>query len=329
MRLATFNLENLGGNTSKSGAGATALRERISLLRPQLNRLKADVICLQEVNGQKVPGRSGRELTALRSLLDGTAYQDFHCFSSEKLSGDGVSDVHNLVVLSRHPIVESKQLWHTHIDPPSYRLASAEPPVRSAEKISWDRPILHCRIVLEDGRSLHVINLHLRAPLAAAIPGQKETAFKWRSVRGWAEGYFIAAMKRTGQALETRFLIDDILDGDPEALIAVCGDFNAEQNEAAMRVIEGGEDDTGNGGLAYRMLIPVERSISSDRRYSVLHHARPQMLDHILASRFLLSRLQHVEIHNEMLEDEIVGYTKIMRSPSSYHAPIVADFDLG
>ena len=48
LRLATFNLENLGHR----GAGQASLEARAEVLRPQLERLAADLICLQEVDGQ-------------------------------------------------------------------------------------------------------------------------------------------------------------------------------------------------------------------------------------------------------------------------------------
>ena len=75
------------------------------------------------------------------------------------------------------------------------------------------------------------------------------------------------------------------------------------------------------------MLTPVERTLPADRRFTVLHHGRPQMLDHILASRALFAHLTGVEIHNKMLEDELIAYGRIDHPPESLHAPVVAMFD--
>jgi hypothetical protein len=91
MRVATFNLESLDAPVAP----------RARLLRPALERLDADILCLQEVNGQKVGGR--RMLAALDELLLGTPYAGFHRASTR--FGKGVADVHNLVTLSRFPIV--------------------------------------------------------------------------------------------------------------------------------------------------------------------------------------------------------------------------------
>jgi endonuclease/exonuclease/phosphatase family metal-dependent hydrolase len=198
----------------------------------------------------------------------------------------------------------------------------------SPQEIIWDRPLLKAAIRLPSGRGIHVVNLHLRASLAAQIAGQKENAFTWRSVGGWAEGFFITSVKRSGQALEARLLVERIFDLEPEALIAVCGDFNAVQEEMPLRTIMGDVEDTGNGHLAGRSLVPLERALPSTQRYSVLHHGRKVMLDHILISRALLAHFRHMEVHNEALGDELVAYATVSHSPESYHAPVVAAFEL-
>jgi hypothetical protein len=173
-----------------------------------------------------------------------------------------------------------------------------------------------------------VLNLHLRAPLAAFVPGQKLGHFAWKTVPGWAEGFFLAAIKRTGQALEARLAIDRLFDDDADALVALCGDMNAELREMPLRILRGEEEDTGNGALAGRVMIPLERAAPESRRYSVMHGGQPSMLDHLLVSRALLRHFREVEIHNEALGDELAGYTMVQRSPESYHAPVVASFDL-
>jgi predicted extracellular nuclease len=146
-------------------------------------------------------------------------------------------------------------------------------------------------------------------------------------MRGWAEGFFLASIKRAGQALEARLLVDSIFDDDPDALVCVCGDFNADVHETPVRTIRGDEEDAGNPHLAGRVLVPIERSVAQSRRFSVVHHGRPQMLDHLLVSRSLLGWYRSVEIHNEALGDELVTAHAVRGSPESFHAPVVAKFD--
>jgi predicted extracellular nuclease len=164
--------------------------------------------------------------------------------------------------------------------------------------------------------------------LASPIAGQKIGPFIWRTVGAWAEGCFLSALKRTLQAFELRLLVDQLLKEDRHRLIAVAGDFNAEDHETPMRLVIGAEDDTGNSDLAAHSLIVLDRALSGDRRWSVLHHGRPQMLDHIVASFALYGHFRGVEVHNETLSDEAVAFGKALRGPGSYHAPLVAEFNL-
>ncbi len=329
LRIATFNLENLGEKPHHPGE-VPPLAERIALLRPQLLRLDADVLCLQEINGEKT--ERGYTLAALDTLLEGTKYASCERVATERKSGKGVLDVHNLVILSAFPIASHRQLRHEIVAPPDYRLVTAAPASEAPSAISWERPLLQAALSLPGGRTLHVLNLHLRAPLAAYVPGQKAGAFAWKSVAGWAEGFFLAAVKRAGQALEARLAVDEILDGDAQAMIAVCGDCNAEARETSMRLLAGAEEDTGSGDLAGRVLIAAENSLPEDRRFTVIHNGRRVMLDHLLMSRALMAWYRGAEIHNEALGDELVGYANAASdggfSPESYHAPVVAVFEL-
>lgn len=292
-------------------------------------RLDADVLCLQEVNSQRAKSGPGRELTALNELLKDTPYADYECISTTAGKPDSLADVHNLVVLSRFTVSDVRELKNHLVDAPGYRCATALPRENEVTPITWDRPILQVSLELGDGRILHVFNVHLRAPLASPVRGQKSAPFVWKSSQGWAEGYFIAAVKRAGQALELRLAIDQVLDADPQALAIVCGDMNVDEHEAPFRIVLAAEEDTGSGKLANRTLVPLERSIAKDRRFTVLHHGRPVMLDHMLASHALLGCFRQLEIHNETIGDELIGFAKVDKPPNSYHAPVVAEFTCG
>ena len=88
VRLATFNLENLGAEP----AGAPALEETLDDLRPQIVGLEADILCLQEVNAQRPLGGGARRLLALEKLLAGTPYETYHLAATRGTSGRGLAD---------------------------------------------------------------------------------------------------------------------------------------------------------------------------------------------------------------------------------------------
>jgi endonuclease/exonuclease/phosphatase family metal-dependent hydrolase len=324
LRIATFNVESLGENSR----AVAPLAARIAVLRPQFSRLDADIVCLQEVDAEDLPAQGGRALLALDEVLAGTPYAGYFRAVTRSVHGDYPADRHNLVVLSRFPIQQVEQVRHDIVHPFSYRPITAVPRPGEPIEARFDRPLLYCIVALPCGRRLHVVNLHLKAPLAAAIPGQKQSALVWNSTQGWAEGFFVAAMKRAGQALEARLLVDRILDREPDAMIAVCGDFNADSWEVPVRLMLGSVEETSNMALTPRSLVALELQVPKPRRYSVVHAGRPVMLDHILASRALAALLSETELHNEQLADEVFSHPETRRPAESFHAPLCAGFDL-
>lgn len=324
MRIATFNLENLD---DRPGA-EPALSDRVSALRPLLDRLAADVLSLQEVNAQPTAARkhAPRTFRVLDELLAGSIYEGHHRIESRRWDGAGPMDVQNLVVLSRYPIEASHQIWNDLVPPPDHMFLTADEEGAQPPPHRWERPVQHVELSLPAGRVLHLFNLHFRAPLAAFIPGRKEGAFAWKTAASWAEGFYLAGLKRSGQALETRLAVDAVFDKEPDALVAVCGDMNATVDEVPLRILRAAIDDTGNAALAPRSLTPLERTLPDADRHTVIHAGRALMLDHILASRALVSAFRSVEILNEALEDELVGHAAAHASPDSFHAPVVAEF---
>jgi endonuclease/exonuclease/phosphatase family metal-dependent hydrolase len=323
LRIATFNLENFD---DKPG-GKPSLDDRIAVMRPQLIRLNADILCLQEVNGQEESGQP-RRLLALKKLLQGTPYADFNIVSTVTGDNKQAFDERNLVILSRFEILEHQQYKHKFAPPPLYRSVTANPPDAEAKEVSWERPILHAKIKLPGDRILNAIAVHLKSKLPTLIAGQQVNNYTWKTASGWAEGFFLSSIKRVGQALETRILIDRLFDADEDAQIVVCGDFNAESDEVPIEAIRGDIENTGNGKLAKRVMVPCEQSIPEPSRFSLLHNGKGRMLDHLLVSRMLLAHYRGSEIHNELLHDESLAFATDILYPESDHAPVVAQFEL-
>ncbi|WP_224241028.1 endonuclease/exonuclease/phosphatase family protein [Hyalangium gracile] len=322
VRIATFNLENFD---EKPGS-KPPLAERIALMRPQLLRVDADILCLQEVHGQMVDGHL--ELRALERLLHDTRYAGYHQVSTHVPGGTGPMTQRNLVILSRFEILEYAQHLNDLVPAPLYRMVTADPPEQNAAEIRWERPLLHARVRLPGGASLHIINLHLKSRIPTDIPNQKVNDFTWKSASAWAEGAFISMMRRVGQALEARRLVDQLFDADESALIAVCGDLNADSDEVPVEALRGDVENTSNPKLVRRVLVSCERSVPEPARYSLLHRGKGQMFDHILASRALLAAYQHTEIHNELLHDESIAFATDELYPESDHSPVIAEFQM-
>lgn len=310
-RLATFNLEHLDWSAGKPERFA----RRCAALRPVLNALDADILCLQEIDAQKRHKHGPRDYLALDYLLEGGRYADFHRALTRRPETGAPADVHNLAILSRWPIVAMRQIHHDYAPrwdwPPPCENGVAPPPV----PLIWDRPLLYAAIAAPGGL-LHVINLHLRAPRPAPVSTARGTG----SSRSRVEGQFVAALKRTGQALEARLFVETLFDADPAARIAVCGDFNADVHETPTRLLRGGADvDTDDP----RALVALETRIAPERQHTVIHAGRHVLLDHILASSTLAAGWQETQILNDGLADEALTEEPV---EGSLHAPVVVSF---
>lgn len=312
------------------GQPATGLRPHpghIVVMKPQIKRLRSHVVCFQEVHGQERDGQP-RALIALEQLLAGTSLEGAD-LRSTKPQGDAVYDKRNLVVASTLPVLGHAQVMNELVEKPSYKKLTAVPE-EEAKLIGVERPVLHVRVELPDGLPLHVINVHLKSKIPTNINGQKVDNYTWRSADGWAEGVFISSMKRMSQALEVRRLVDQIMNeaeaAGSEARIIVAGDFNAEPDEVPVLAIRGDVENTGNGDLAPRVLVPIEHTIPEPSRYTLLHHGKGELLDHMLVSRNLLAHNRGAEIHNEILHDESMAFAMDNKYPESDHAPMVATF---
>ncbi|MER5503450.1 endonuclease/exonuclease/phosphatase family protein [Streptomyces sp. NPDC002561] len=328
IRIATFNLENF--DEPAPNMPHPSLDERIALMKPQITRLRADIACFQEVHGQERPGQP-RDLLALKELLADTNLAGAS-LTSTKPANDAVFDMRNLVIATHLPVIKHQQLKNDLVNEPRYQRLTANPSDAAPVAIGIERPILHAQIDIDHaapGRLLHVINVHLKSKIPSDIPGQLIGPRKdiWSSADSWAEGSFLSSMKRMSQALEVRRLIDQILDDDPDARIIVAGDFNAEPEEVPVLAICGNVEDTNNGELATRVLVPLERTIPSEARYTLFHHGRGQMIDHMLVTRNLLAHYHGSEIHNEILHDDSIAFATDIKYPESDHAPVVATFD--
>jgi endonuclease/exonuclease/phosphatase family metal-dependent hydrolase len=315
--IATFNAENLDFRAREEALFA----RRREILVPLLTSLDADILCFQEVNAPRPVKNAPRDFSHLDRLLSGTPYAGFHRAGSLRPGGDEPADVHNLVIMSRFPIVEIRQVHHDFI--PSWNWRPPMPEI-AGESVAavFDRPILYARIEA-DGRSLHVLNLHLRAPRAAHLPAEKASG-RWKTSAGWAQGMFLAAQLRQTQALEARLLVESIFDRDRDAAIIVCGDFNADAFETPTRILCGAPEDGDKGEFADRYLERIEFRAPPAQRYTVIHSGRRILLDHILASPALASLCRQVKILNEDLLDETEAPRHVA---GSLHAPIVARFE--
>lgn len=330
MRIATFNVENLDDLPIDPDRidKDPSFEERLPILQSQLRRLDADILCLQEVHGQDIDGEP-RQLRALESVLAGTQYADYHIHSTLLANRRDVERFRNLVTLInpayKFSQPKGEEILNEHVQKPAHRFATGK---RAGDvvDIGWNRPILYSNVILPTGGTVHVINAHFKSKNPSKVAGEGPENFMWQSAAGWAEGFFLSALKRIGQALETRIFVDTLFDAEPMANIVICGDLNAETDEVPLQALRGDVEDTGNPALNGRVLYQLEHTVPESTRFSLYHHGRPNLLDHLLVSQNMLGGYITTQIHNELVRDESVAFAFDKKHPASDHAPIVAEF---
>lgn len=116
--------------------------------------------------------RSRRGFERASPCSRGTSYESFQQVATKTERGDSYNE-RNLVVSSRFPISESRQIRHDITPRPEYKKVTVQPE-EPAKPITWERPILHAKITLPDGSGLHIVNLHLESRIPTPVAGQRE-----------------------------------------------------------------------------------------------------------------------------------------------------------
>jgi predicted extracellular nuclease len=131
-----------------------------------------------------------------------------------------------------------------------------------------------------------------------------------------------AELTRAAQAAAVNAYVDGLLATDPDALVAVAGDFNEFQFEEPLRVLTGelefdGATITGTGGE--EVLQNLTFLLQQEERFTALFEGNAQAIDHIFASQALATGAQIDAVHL----NTIVG------NPNADHDPVLALFNVG
>jgi endonuclease/exonuclease/phosphatase family metal-dependent hydrolase len=309
--LVMGDLDRVGEYTAEVKAQATRLFEaKINYIASFLCRLDADIVCLQEVKGERV-------LRALNEKLEGRIRTYPTIVMGQGRDPRGI----NTGVLSRFPLAEPPRRHNQDEDPEGFSL-----PVLSAGDAPmpvqhFKRGLLEVVIALPDGHRLNLFNLHLKSGLPMCLQPpttQKEIA----------EGQIRSNLLRIAEALRVRSLVDERVRAAPDTLLAVVGDFNDGPHSVVVRTVAG-DPVEGFRRQAPGSLRSVAQAIPSDRRFSIQFRTDAGLIDHCLVSDGLWERFETARILNEYLPEATAQIRDAgSMSPESDHAPLLATFRL-
>ncbi len=307
LRLATYNLENLGIRPDEETPEARErLPRHVEALRRAIRRLDADAVAFQELLDPNL----------LEPLLDGLGYP--HVVLAER----GSSPL-RCGVFSRYPLAGAKTTAAGIDLEVVDRKAGLEVRVRGA----FSRPALQVEWQVP-GFPMTLIVVHWKSKIPSytrELQGQGASD-RWQSLGDAGEGRLVTEAKRLGQAVQIRRAVDHLLRRDPEARVVVLGDFNDTLDSEGLRIVVGDARACDSPSLAPMELVACEEAIPADRRFTQVYRGRREMLDHILISQSLLPHFLGAEAHNERLRPAQEGPGFDPYDPGSDHAPVLARF---
>lgn len=310
LRLATFNLENLGIRPDVDpGPAGEWLPRHLESLRATIRRLDADALAFQELLDPEL----------LPVVTEGLGYR--HAALAERGSSPLLCGV-----VSRYPLVDTHMVAEgadlSVIDTKS----GIEVTVRGAFsrgvlQVRWEAPGLPCTLFV----------LHFKSKLPSFTPQRRprERGEPWASFGDAGEGRLVSEAKRLAQAVEVRRAVDRVLDRDPAAKLAVLGDFNDTLEAEGPRIVAGDARACASPRLAARELFACELSVPEERRFTEIYRGRREMFDHILLSPGLAPHFAGAEILNEALREAPEGRDEDFKSPDSDHAAFVVRLRAG
>jgi endonuclease/exonuclease/phosphatase family metal-dependent hydrolase len=303
LRLATFNLLDFFDPSCPEEAGL--VEDKLQNIAAILRRADADVVALQEVGSEALLGR-----------LTGLALADMG-YRSTTLAAPDRRGIRNAIV-SRLPVLEARV--HAASSLPFPRMVDGDPPPFDG-RIPLRRGVVHVRVDAGALGPVDVLTLHFKSKLGAPMKTSEGVDIDDPSPRGRAEAELRSLVQRSAEALFVRGAVDELL-REPDRQVCVMGDFNDGLYELPVRIVRGAMRDVDPG----LVLTGAADRVPPDRRFSVMHGGRRDLIDHILCSASLAARLGGAAILNEALRDHGPPMPDAPPAPDSDHALVVAWF---
>ncbi len=302
LRLATYNLENLGVRADED---TPASRDRLPLhldaLRGVIRRLDADAVAFQEL----------LDPALLEPLLHGMDYPHVAVGprgSSELLCG----------VFSRHPLADAEPVAGD-VD---FAVTDPKSGLEMAVRGAFSRPALRVRW-LAPGLPVTLFVVHWKSKIPSPTPSRRPGPGEpWASLADAAEGRLATEIKRLSQAVRLRAMVDRELAAAPRARVAVLGDFNDGLESEGVRIVAGDASACNSPSLRGAELVPAELSLPAELRFTQIYEGHREMLDHILLSPSLVPHWVETRAFNERLRETALP-TAGVPEPGSDHAPLL------
>lgn len=304
LRIASFNLKDFFEPRNPTEEETVA--EKVAHVAREIGRARADVVALQEVGSE----------TLLAHALARAGAGSWHVHA-------GPPDPRGIrnAVASRLPLAGVR--IHHAAALPFPRLFSGDHEPFGA-RIPMRRGVVHATIDVAGLGVVHVLTLHFKSRLGAAMRDEGGAPLSDASAVGRGEAQLRSFVQRSAEALFTRRVIERLFEEDPGALLCVLGDFNDTHDALPTRIVRGAHGQ----GDDPRELVAAHVELEPARRFSVLHGGVGEQIDHVLLSRPLHRRVRRAWIANEALRDHGPHEPNGPLEPDSDHALVAVELGL-
>lgn len=306
MKIATHNVEFLfeEGTHSHSGKKWNYTKElveaRIDHFSKLFSEINADILLLQEVASKNV----------IERIIEKTGIDYSYFFAIPDQNGVG-----NVVFYKQKDAVCESIPAMTSL--PVFVEGDTD---IVGSRIWSRRDFVHMETMWQ-GKKLHVVGVHIKANFLMPEKNIAGEAHPMKTQITAADGLIRSEVFRFSQAKRLRELIDAFFTADPDASVVVGGDYNAEENYAAYRIMRGVISDNPD-----TLIATSEKIEDEGNRFSSLSTTlgRKRLINHFLISKNLEPHLINVQILNENISHN----KNIPPTPTlvgSDHAPVVIE----
>jgi len=301
MKIATHNVEFLfdEGSYNYSGTMWSHSKDyvdaRVNYFAKLFSEIDADVLFLQELGSEnvlkRIIARSGIQYSYFIATPDKNNVGNAVLYKSASCRCESVEATSSFpVMVEGDPDVIGPRLWSR-------------------------RHFVRLETTYNEN-PLYLFGLHLKARFPVRLKNSKKIDYPITTQLEAADSLIRSEIFTFMQARRMREELDILLAKNPNAQIAVMGDFNAVHRDTAFRIVQG-ELETIDG-----MLTSLDGRASLEQRYSFIGSHGRKLIDHILVSKSLEPAVQDFEILNETLKQ----HSNVPPDPAfieSDHAPLV------
>jgi endonuclease/exonuclease/phosphatase family metal-dependent hydrolase len=314
-KVMTWNVENLFRPGEAGGPSAASVYDaKLKGLARVINDQQPDALALQEVGDPAA-------LDDVVELLNGTWQRQISTHPDSR--GIRVAWLATRPIAGPAQVVDfPPRLWPVHVDDAGTTLAK------------MGRGALAITVITDTGVTVRLITCHLKSKLLT-FPGGR---FNARDEDERARYGAYALARRAGEAVALRVALTGTLGGhgDSRAVI-LTGDLN-DTTAAATTQLLLGPPGSEIGTRSFRQPDRGDRArmwnlaalMPAGRDYSRVNQGRTELIDHVLASKFLVTPLSAVAaqavIDAPLASIDPADPTARRDAPSSDHAPVVATF---